>query len=128
MSEFLTFLTVFVYAAGAVVCHQLPDRSFFWGDWRFPVCARCTGLYLSAVIGVAVWALMRLRQRGRPIRVDPRFAVVLLTVAAVPTLISLASAWVGWWDGTNVWRFVLAVPLGASGGVMVAAVAAKDLR
>lgn len=128
MSEFLTFLTVFVYAAGAVVCHQLPDRSFFWGDWRFPVCARCTGLYLSAVIGVAVWALMRLRQRGRPIRVDPRFAVVLLTVAAVPTLISLASAWVGLWDGTNVWRFVLAVPLGASGGVMVAAVAAKDLR
>lgn len=128
MSEFLTFLTVFAYAAGAVVCHQLPDRSFFWGDWQFPVCARCTGLYLSAVVGVAAWALMRLRQRGRPIRVDPRFAVVLLTVAAVPTLISLASAWVGLWDGTNVWRFVLAVPLGASGGVMVAAVAAKDLR
>ena len=24
-------------------CHQLPARSFFYKDYQFPVCARCTG-------------------------------------------------------------------------------------
>lgn len=55
-------------------------------------------------------------------------AVALLIAAAVPTFASLASAWVGVWEGTNAWRAVLAVPLGASAGAMVAAVALKDLR
>lgn len=25
-------------------CHQLPQRSFFFREWQFPVCARCTGV------------------------------------------------------------------------------------
>ena len=30
-----------------VVCHQKPERSFFWKGKQFPVCARCTGIYLG---------------------------------------------------------------------------------
>ena len=32
-------------AAGG--CHQLPERSFFIGGYQFPVCARCTGVFLG---------------------------------------------------------------------------------
>lgn len=28
-------------------CHQLPERSFFWKGHQFPVCVRCTGVYLG---------------------------------------------------------------------------------
>ncbi len=34
-------------------CHQRADRSFFVGGYQFPLCARCTGVFLgqcSAVI------------------------------------------------------------------------------
>jgi len=30
------------------ICHRLPDRTFKIRNWYFPVCARCTGLYVGA--------------------------------------------------------------------------------
>lgn len=131
LADFLRFVTVFAYAAGSVVCHQLPDRSFYWGQWKFPVCSRCTGLYVSAAIGLAAWATLRKisrKWRGNPIRIDPRWAIVILVAAAVPTLVSVVTAASGVWDATNAGRALLAVPLGTTAGVLVAAAAAKDLR
>ncbi len=128
MAEILSVVAVFAYAAGGIVCHQLPERSFYWGDWPFPVCARCTGLYVSAAVGFAVWAGVRMRRRGRPIRVEPRWAIAVLAVAAVPTLASLATAVAGVWDPPNAGRALLSMPLGATVGALVAAVVAKDLR
>ncbi len=29
------------------VCHRMPERSFFWKGKQFPVCARCTGIYIG---------------------------------------------------------------------------------
>lgn len=36
----------------APTCHQKSDRSFFYHGWQFPVCARCTGLYLGYLLGL----------------------------------------------------------------------------
>ncbi len=36
-------------------CHQMPERSFFIKDMQFPVCARCTGVFIGwlfAVVGI----------------------------------------------------------------------------
>jgi uncharacterized membrane protein len=30
------------------ICHRLPDRTFNIRGYYFPVCARCTGLYIGA--------------------------------------------------------------------------------
>jgi uncharacterized membrane protein len=127
LAGILRYIGVFAYAAGSVVCHQLPERSFYWGQWQFPVCSRCTGLYLSAVVGLAAWAAIR-NLRGTPILIQPRVATVVLVAAALPTLVSVATATFGAWDPTNAGRALLAVPLGATTGVLLAAVAAKDLR
>jgi uncharacterized membrane protein len=35
----------------AHVCHQLPEHSFKISSFTFPVCARCTGIYLGVFIG-----------------------------------------------------------------------------
>jgi len=35
-------------------CHQLPERSFFIHGYQFPLCARCTGIYLGHIIAFAV--------------------------------------------------------------------------
>ncbi|MEO8665697.1 MAG: DUF2085 domain-containing protein [Ignavibacteria bacterium] len=32
-----------------VTCHKLPHRSFFFRGRQFPVCARCTGMYLGYI-------------------------------------------------------------------------------
>lgn len=45
---------------GSAVCHQLPDHSFHLNGQQFPLCARCTGTYLSAFI-----ALLYFMTRGK---------------------------------------------------------------
>lgn len=36
-------------------CHQMPERSFFIKGYQFPVCARCTGVIISAIIATIVF-------------------------------------------------------------------------
>lgn len=31
-------------------CHQMPERSFSFRNYQFPICARCTGVIISAFI------------------------------------------------------------------------------
>ena len=33
-------------------CHQMPERSFFIKGKQFPVCARCTGVFIGYVFGI----------------------------------------------------------------------------
>lgn len=33
-------------------CHQLPERSFYWHGYQFPVCARCTGVYIGELLAL----------------------------------------------------------------------------
>ena len=117
-----------IFSIGAVICHQRPERSFFWDGHQFPVCARCTGLYLSGAAGLLGWVAVKLSRRWRPIAFDPRVAVRLIVIASIPTAVSFASGAIGAWDGTNITRALLAIPLGASAGAIVASVATKDLR
>ena len=47
-------------AARILGCHQRPDRSFFICGKQFPVCARCTGVFLGECIGIICYRLFQL--------------------------------------------------------------------
>lgn len=36
-------------------CHQMPERSFFYKGYQFPVCARCTGVLISTFAAMIVF-------------------------------------------------------------------------
>lgn len=36
-------------------CHQLAHRSFFYKEYQFPVCARCTGVIISSIIAMIMF-------------------------------------------------------------------------
>jgi uncharacterized membrane protein len=36
-------------------CHQLHERSFFFYGYQFPVCARCTGLFIGQIMGLSLF-------------------------------------------------------------------------
>jgi uncharacterized membrane protein len=118
----------FIFAVGSLVCHQRPERSFFIDGHQLPVCARCTGLYLSGAAGIIGFAAFKVARRWRPIAIDPWRAGRLLVLTAIPTALSLASGMLGVWDGANITRALIALPLGATAGAIVAAAATKDLR
>ena len=41
-------------------CHQMPQRSFFYKGYQFPVCARCTGVIISSVLATVVFFIKKL--------------------------------------------------------------------
>jgi len=62
-----------VDAIGYAVCHRIDLRSFHLGDRPLPLCSRCTGMYLGALLG---FGFLALRGRGRAARL-PSLPIVL---------------------------------------------------
>jgi uncharacterized membrane protein len=124
----MDLFVAFASAIGSLICHQLPERSFFVDGRQLPVCARCTGLYASAAAGMVGWVAVKAARGWHRISVRPRAAMVIVVSAAVPTAISYLTGLSGAWDGSNLIRALLAVPLGLAAGAVTAAVATKDLR
>ena len=124
----MNLVIAIIYAAGGLICHQRPERSFFLDGHQFPVCARCTGLYLSAAMGIIGWLALKIARRWSSLPFDPRLAKRVVILSAIPTAVSFMTGVLGIWDGSNLTRAMLAIPVGASAGAVVAAVATKDLR
>jgi uncharacterized membrane protein len=80
-----------VYGIGSLVCHQRPERSYQLWTAQMPVCARCAGIYVGAVIGAA----FALRASASLRRRDTWAARsrVLLALAVAPTLVTLVYEW-----------------------------------
>lgn len=101
-------------AAGVVsrfasyICHQQPDRTFHWHAAAWPVCARCLGLYVGAP-AAAVAALVM-----SPSAWPGRRNVVLLCIAAIPSLGTWVAERALGWPVSNAARFAAALPLGAA--------------
>lgn len=47
-------MTLNKFLAIAFMCHQRPDRSFFYNGKQFPICARCTGILVGYFAGVVI--------------------------------------------------------------------------
>jgi len=81
-------------AVGYAVCHQIEARTFHIGGRPFPLCARCTGLFIGAMLGLIYQAA-----QGRKGRMPPKLVMVLFGVMAL-----------GWiFDGAN--SFSMLVPM-----------------
>ena len=99
-----------VYVAGALICHQRPERSFHvWGA-QWPVCARCLGLYAGAAIGavIAAWAPSSSIE-SRAVSA----ARTILAIAILPTVVTLAYEWATGITPSNMLRLGTALPVGA---------------
>ncbi len=79
-------------AVGYAVCHRIDLRSFHIGDRQLPLCARCSGMFLGAMLGLAFQVA-----QGRKGKMPPWPVMVLLGVMAL--------AWA--LDGSNSFLMLL---------------------
>ena len=96
-----------VYRAFAVLCHQLPERSYFIDGHKLAVCSRCTGLYAGFAFTLLLYPLIRsLRTTTTP----PRSWLLL---AAVPLGIDFSLTFFGIWENTHTSRLLTGALLGS---------------
>ena len=110
-----------LYAAGALICHQLPDRSFHLQEIQLPVCARCLGLYGGAAMGsiAGAWSVGRRWLVRRPLLWTQTMKWLFTGVAATPTLITFTLEWGLGWPMSNAARAAAAVSLGFAVALVV---------
>jgi uncharacterized membrane protein len=93
--------------SAGLVCHQRENRSFHVDGVKWPVCARCSGLYLAAPLGALIaLAGGRGLRRSRDLKA--------LAVAALPTAATFVLEHGGLVSITSAERFIAALPLGAA--------------
>ena len=113
-------LAALMYAAGAVICHQISERSFHLAGFQIPVCARCIGIYAGAVLAAVVHvAGSSARESSRWRILSPRAARAVFVAGAVPTLVTVALEWAGVWQGSNIVRAIAGLALGVGGALVV---------
>jgi uncharacterized membrane protein len=101
-------------AAGYAVCHRIAERSFFLGDRPLPLCARCSGLFLGALLGLAYQA--RGGRRG-DLPAKPLlglFGLLLLAFAVdgVNSFLHLLPGAPGLYEPTNTLRLITGTGVG----------------
>ena len=111
-NRMLALPSALVYVAGSHICHQRAERSFHIDGRQMPVCARCTGLYVSAAAAIP-FALVAATT------IPSRRSRTILVLAALPTLVTWALEYWGLAPFSNVARAVAALPLGFAAAWLV---------
>ena len=97
---------------GHGLCHQLPERSFSVLGVQYPVCARCTGIYVGFLFALAtlLWVYRRRHPTGRP--ATAAYVVGLISVAAMAW--DGVSSYASLRETSNLLRLVTGVGFGGS--------------
>jgi uncharacterized membrane protein len=79
---------------GSYTCHQIYERSFSYRGYQFPICARCTGIFIGQIIGIILIIL--------GFRLEFLWSIVLIVPMSIDGLIQLIKIM----ESNNVRRFI----------------------
>ena len=97
-----------IYRGFSVLCHQLPERSYFIDGHKLAVCSRCTGIYFGFAFTLLLYPLLRsLRTTETPAR-------KWLFMAAAPLAIDFSLTFFGIWQNTHTSRLLTGALLGST--------------
>lgn len=110
-------------AIGYAVCHRIDLRSFHLGDRPLPLCSRCTGMYLGALLG---FAFLAVRRRGRAGRMPPAAILAAFGVFGLAFAVDGLNSYLhffpglpGLYEPSNVLRLITGMLLGLGLAVVV---------
>jgi len=92
------------------ICHRKPERSFFYKGHQFPVCARCTGFYISGIASIILF-----RYYFLPYNLTTLLIGIILLI---PSAIDGGTQLFEMRESNNTLRFITGI-LGGIGLIMV---------
>ncbi len=110
-------------ALGYAVCHRIDLRSFHLGERPFPMCARCTGMYLGALLALAYY---QARGRSRfsafprwPLLIPLGLFVLAWAIDGLNSYLQLLPGLPHVYPASNTLRLLTGTGMGISLGTMV---------
>jgi uncharacterized membrane protein len=92
----------FMYNAGDGQCHQRENRTLLLNGNQMPFCARCVAIYTFMAVGVAISVFPRMPGYDR----INDLKWYWLIAALVPIGIDGVGQLLGFWESTNLMRFI----------------------
>lgn len=89
-------VSAMIYAVFSPVCHQIPERSFFFRGFPLAVCGRCLGIYLGFSAGTILYPF--LRRFSRPFLP----ATSIFVLVSLPIGLDTAGNFLGLW-ASPIW-------------------------
>ena len=78
-------------------CHQMPDRSFSYKGYQFPVCARCTGVIIGELVSIITILFA--------MKISWVYAVAMI----VPLVIDGGLQYINVWKSNNLRRIITGI-------------------
>jgi len=97
-----------------LICHRIPERSFFIKGHQFPVCARCTGFYISLIF-YFFYAYYFYVDYNPALII---FAILLL----MPAIIDGSTQLIKYRESNNILRLITGLMGGIGLGIIVKAI------
>ena len=101
----------FVYGAGDRLCHQREERSLVFNGNQMPFCSRCTAIWLGLALGLLFMIFYI-------IKLDGTFLFLML-LFIFPMALDGAGQLFGFWESTNLIRFITGMLTGFICGVAI---------
>ena len=91
------------YSLLHLICHQKPERSYFFLGFQLPVCARCIGLYTGSLIGLLLYPLFKSLSN---IRIpNLKYYFLFLTPMAIDGICQT----IGLYTTSNIFRTIIGI-------------------
>jgi uncharacterized membrane protein len=100
-----------VYTSGDRLCHQQASRSLFLNGNEMPFCARCTAIWFGLAIGLGFMVFFT-------IELNEKFVAIIL-LGLIPIGIDGVGQLLGFWESTNLIRFITGLLAGVVCGVAI---------
>jgi uncharacterized membrane protein len=102
-------------AVGYAVCHRIDERSFQIFERAMPLCSRCSGMYLGALVGILFQAVWSGKRSGYPpMKLVPVLALLLGAFAfdGINSFLHLIGIEIGPYEPENWLRLVTGTGMG----------------
>lgn len=88
---------------GSSVCHQLGERSLHLGEYVLPVCARCTGIYISFFISFIYLIFTKGYRGNKPFKIRE---TLFMVICLLPLMVDGVGSYIGFWQSNNLLRII----------------------
>lgn len=92
-------------------CHRLPDRTFKIRGKYFPVCCRCTGIYMGVLVAFLFWVFLRIE-----CNLD---ALLISLLFMFPMIIDVVTQSLKGRESCNSMRFITGLVGGVGYGILI---------